>query len=111
MVSGCYGHSCGELFRALLAVAVAWEERLAEKSFYFGGAIHLPHDFADYQCVSDANVAGGTNLMPPGTPTKGNTLIFYVLAIPAVEGELHEGLSRQCEAVRVGFEGRSCLST
>ena len=49
MVSGCYGHSCGELFRALLAVAVAWEERLAEKSFYFGGAIHLPHGFADYQ--------------------------------------------------------------
>ena len=48
-VSGCYGHSCGELWRALLAVAVAWEERLAEKSFYFGGAIHLPHGFADYQ--------------------------------------------------------------
>ncbi len=24
-VSGCYGHSCGELWRALLAVAVAWE--------------------------------------------------------------------------------------
>ncbi|MDD5819514.1 MAG: hypothetical protein PUC96_03335 [Bacteroidales bacterium] len=23
MVSGCYGHSCGELWRALLAVAVA----------------------------------------------------------------------------------------
>ena len=25
-VSGCYGHSCGELWRALLAVAVAWNE-------------------------------------------------------------------------------------
>ena len=48
-------------------------------------------------------------MMPPGTPTKGNTLIFYVLAIPAVEGELHEGLSRQYEAVRVGIEGDSCF--
>ena len=52
-------------------------------------------------------MAGETNLMPPATPTKGNTLIFDVLALSAVEGELHEGLSRQCEAVRVGFEGGS----
>ena len=52
-------------------------------------------------------MAGETNLMPPATPTKGNTLIFDVLALSAVEGELHEGLSRQCEAVRVGFKGGS----
>ena len=28
--------------------------------------------------------------MPPGTPQKGNTLIFDVLAISTVEGDLHE---------------------
>ena len=33
MVSGCNGHNCGELFRALLVVAVAWDDRLAEKLF------------------------------------------------------------------------------
>ena len=32
-VSGCNGHNCGELFRALLVVAVAWDDRLAEKLF------------------------------------------------------------------------------
>ena len=30
---GCYGHSCGELWRALLAVAVAGDDSLAERSF------------------------------------------------------------------------------
>ena len=47
--------------------------------------------------------------MPPATPAKGNTLIFDALAISTVEGELHEGLSRQYEAVRVGIEGDSCF--
>ena len=54
-------------------------------------------------------MAGETILSPPATPAKGNTLILYTLAIPAVEGELLEGLSRQCEAVRVGIEGDSCF--
>ena len=31
MVSGCYGHNCGELFRALLAVAVASMRRTGIK--------------------------------------------------------------------------------
>ena len=35
-------------------------------------------------------MAGKTNLMPPGTPLKGKPLILDGLAIPAVEGELHE---------------------
>ena len=46
-------------------------------------------------------------MMPPATPAKRNTLIFDVLALSAVEGEWHEGLSRQCEALRVGFKGGS----
>lgn len=72
-------------------------------------ANHLPESIVDYQCVSLTNVAGETILSPPATPAKGNTLILYTLAIPAVEGELLEGLSRQCEAVRVGIEGDSCF--
>ena len=40
---------------------------------------------------------------------KLRTLIFDALAISTVEGELHEGLSRQYEAVRVGIEGDSCF--
>ena len=59
--------------------------------------------------LSPINVAGEINLMPPATPAKGNTLIFDALAISTVEGELHEGLSRQYEAVRVGIEGDSCF--
>ena len=35
-------------------------------------------------------MAGEINLMPPATPLKGKPLILDVLAIPAVEGELHE---------------------
>ena len=54
-------------------------------------------------------MAGEINLMPPATPAKGHTLIFYALAILAVEGELLEGLSRQCEAAMNGFEWDSCF--
>ena len=32
-VSGCYVYTCGELWRALLAVAVAGDDSLAERSF------------------------------------------------------------------------------
>ena len=35
-------------------------------------------------------MAGETILCPPGPPLKGKPLILDVLAIPAVEGELHE---------------------
>ena len=52
--------------------------------------IHLPQGIVDYQRVRVYNVAGKTNLMPPGTPLKGKPLILDVLAVPAVEGELHE---------------------
>ena len=45
VVSGCYGHSCGELWRALLAVAVARDEMLAKTP----RDIHLPQGIVDYQ--------------------------------------------------------------
>ena len=39
--------------------------------------------------------------MPPATPAKVNTLIFDVLAISAVEGDLHEGATLQEKAFRL----------
>ena len=46
-------------------------------------------------------MSGETNLMPPATPAKVNTLIFDVLAISAVEGDLHEGATLQEKAFRL----------
>ena len=56
---------------------VARDEMLAETP----RDIHLPQGIVDYQYVSVTIVAGETNLMPPGTPEKVNTLIFDALAI------------------------------
>lgn len=63
-------------------------------------ANHLPHGLVDYQRVGVRNMAGEINLMPPSSPQIVNAFIFDVLRISAVEGELLEGLSRQCEAAK-----------
>ena len=86
MVSGCYGHSCGELWRALLAVAVArlgyiaahgplgagyWEHFCALPSRGRSSSNSpSPQDSANLMTISNiANcpVLGGINLCPPHT--------------------------------------------
>ena len=52
-------------------------------------------------------MAGETNLMPPGTPEKVNTLIFDALAISAVEGECHETPERAKQVGRMQLRCRA----
>ena len=56
-------------------------------------------------------MAGKTNLMPPGTPLKGKPLILDVLAIPAVEGELHESSGSPRAIVKWGESSGSPRAT
>ena len=56
-------------------------------------------------------MAGEINLMPPATPLKGKPLILDVLAIPAVEGELHESSGSPRAIVKWGESSGSPRAT
>ena len=56
-------------------------------------------------------MAGETILCPPGPPLKGKPLILDVLAIPAVEGELHESSGSPRAIVKWGESSGSPRAT